>query len=78
MKANEAPEKIYKTTTYLDERKSGVVKWKDKPVAGAENIEYTRTDAFIDKACLYLFENYHGEKLSLRMIENFRKYLKGE
>lgn len=38
----------------------------------------TTADAFIEKACEFLFENYHGEKLSLRMIENFRKYMKGE
>ena len=39
---------------------------------------YIREDAFIKKACEFLFKNYHGEKLSTRMIENFRKYLKGE
>ena len=27
----------------------------------------------LDKVCQYLFENYHGEKLSLRMIEDLRK-----
>jgi hypothetical protein len=27
----------------------------------------------LDKMCQYLFENYHGEKLSLRMIEDLRK-----
>lgn len=40
--------------------------------------EYTRTDAFIEKACKFLFDNYHGEKLSLKMIENFKKYMEGE
>ena len=49
MKANEAPEKIYRTTTYLD-NDNGKTLWKKAPVAGAENIEYTRTDAFIEKA----------------------------
>lgn len=34
-------------------------------------------DAFIEKACKFLFENYHGEKLSLRMIDDFRKHMKG-
>lgn len=77
MKANEAPEKIYRTTTYLDNDK-GKTLWKEAPVKGAENIEYTRTDALVEKSCNFLFENYHGEKLSLRMIENFRRYLKGE
>ena len=41
------------------------------------DVEYTRTDVFIDKARKFLFENYHGEKLSLRMIDNFINYLKG-
>jgi len=50
MKANKAPEKIYRTTFYLDNDK-GDTKWKKTPVTGAENIEYTRTDAFIEKAC---------------------------
>lgn len=35
-------------------------------------------DAFIKTSCEYLFENYHGEKLSLKMIEDFKKYMKGE
>lgn len=71
-----APEKIYLYPSDL----AGIdyeAEWGDKPW-GEDCVEYTRTDAFIDKACLYLFENYHGEKLSLRMIENFKKYLKGE
>ena len=55
MKAN-APEKIYRTTLYLDNDK-GETKWKIVPVAGAENIEYTRTDAFIEKVYNYL-KNY--------------------
>lgn len=50
MKANEVPEKIYRTTFYLDDDK-GDTKWKKTPVAGAENIEYIRKDAFIEKAC---------------------------
>ena len=70
MKAN-APEKIYIQPNTHDG-------WFERNNLTESLIEYTRTDAFIDKACLYLFENYHGEKLSLRMIENFRKYLKGE
>ena len=68
----EAPKKIYLYQSDL----AGIdyeAEWGDKPW-GEDCVEYTRTDAFIDKACLYLFENYHGEKLSLRMIENFRKY----
>lgn len=46
----EAPRKIYRTTTYLDDDKGKTV-WKEHSVAGAENIEYVRTDVFIKKAC---------------------------
>lgn len=88
MKANEAPEKIYKTVTYLDERKRGDVKWKDKPVAGAENIEYIQIDAFIEKACSWLKENCKDyiivdidnkyEGIDGLFLEDFIKYMKGE
>lgn len=35
-------------------------------------------EVWLEKACEYLFENYHGEKLSLRMIDDFKNYMKGE
>jgi hypothetical protein len=72
MKANEAPEKIYRTTFYLDDDK-GDTKWKKAPVAGAENIEYVRTDAFIEKACEWLDSHMVGWKKDF--IENFRNYM---
>lgn len=37
--------------------------------AGAEWADQT----MVDKVCQYLFDNCHGEKLSLRMIEDLRK-----
>ena len=77
MKANGAPEKIYRTTTYLDNDK-GKTLWERKPVAGAENIEYTRTDAFIKKACSWLENNLQGIVGGSIYIEDFRKYMKGE
>lgn len=49
MKANEAPEKIYRTTTYLDNN-IGKTVWKVTPVKGAENIEYVRKDALLEWA----------------------------
>ena len=72
MKAN-TPEKIY-----LDSYGSGFSHGFHTNKLNDNDIEYTRTDAFIDKACKYLFENYHGEKLSLRMIEDLKNYMKGE
>jgi hypothetical protein len=83
-----ALEKIYRTTTYLDERKRGDVKWKNKPVAGAENIEYTRTDALMKKAVefmknanLYLYHCISEECDYVdtdKFIDDFKKYVKGE
>ena len=81
MKAN-APEKIYRTTTYLDNDK-GKTLWKTKPVAGAENIEYTRTDVVIEwiknKVDKYIVDTpmccYFDHK---RAIEDFKNYMKGE
>lgn len=70
MTANEAPEKIFMPNELLSEEWTRHIEGQD--------IEYTRTDAFIKKACEYLFENYHGEKLSLRMINDFKNYMKGE
>lgn len=88
MKAN-APEKIYLTTTYLDNDK-GKALWKKDPVAVAENIEYTRTDAFIEKACAWIKENITNNPkansvlvrngcVTLGMlVEDFKKYMEGE
>ena len=46
--------------------------------AGAEWADEHPSPAWVEKACRFLFDNYHGEKLSLRMIEKFRKYMEEE
>lgn len=46
MKANKAPEKIW-----IDNLDEGF--WFDSP-SGNKSVEYTRTDAFIEKACSYI------------------------
>lgn len=86
MKAN-APEKIYRTTTYLDNNK-GKTLWRTKPVMGAENIEYIRKDALIEKARKWFeecFMNVHKWEISTyefeniqSMIDEFRKYMEEE
>ena len=59
MKANEAPEKIYCESDGLGNIvKAHNNKWPDDE---AENIEYIRTDAFIEKAENF-FENYLEEE----------------
>lgn len=87
MQANEVPEKIYRTTTYLNSDRGKTI-WKSKPVPGAENIEYTRTDAFIEKAKKYLEERFINEVSIIaggpvvihfnQAFDNFIKYMKGE
>lgn len=77
----EAPKKVYRTTTYLDSDRGKTV-WKNKPVPGAENVEYTRTDAFIEKAKNWLYLqlneiNMEGEDME-SFLKDFRNYMKGE
>lgn len=90
MKANEAPEKIY----LFENPISGTPddRWLSKR-SDDNDIEYIRTDAFIEKACDWLrthsemdfFElipvgNYcgAGNLNKKKMIEDFRNYMKGE
>ena len=82
-----APEKIYLEKTYPD---NGVLPNGLNYNQSPNDIEYTRTDAFIEKACEFISLNvtdyidvtYKGgiEHLALqeKFIENFKKYMKGE
>lgn len=70
MKANEAPEKIYVHKSQY---------WG--LMANEENItekgiEYTRTDAFIEKAKSWLENNLQGIVGGSIYIEDFEEYLK--
>ena len=80
MKANEAPEKIYlqEPTKVRTEKKYD------------NDVEYTRTDAFIEKVCVWLKESITNNPECNRivskkgvitmgmLIEDFRNYMKGE
>lgn len=81
MKANEAPEKLY-YAPYGDMR-------EDYPITD-NDIEYIRSDAFIEKAAGFLY-NYnqkqvlkHGARATLGCgeytinVDEFRKYMKGD
>ena len=88
MKANEAPEKLYLDTT---DNPDNV--WLrafrppfNKPPFNT-GIEYTRTDAFIEKACEFLKSyrqdtcdglGYIAGIVNDETIEDFKKYMKGE
>ena len=70
MKANEAPEKIYF---------SGQQQWSN-PFIGLmqkcadTDIEYTQTEAFIEKACRYI-SLHQCEYID---FDEFKNYMKGE
>lgn len=86
MKANEAPEELYLHPTV----KGNVgVSWLTFPLTN-EDIEYTRTDAFIEKATKFLYDynknmvKKHGARAVLGCSEftinvyDFKKYMEGE
>lgn len=81
MKANEAPEKIY----LFENPISGTPddRWLTKRSCEAD-IEYTRTDVFIEKACEWLsknspdYINYFISHDFGKFVEDFRKAQKGE
>ena len=84
MKANEAPEKIYVTESMLFMTNPEITLQRN-----GNKLEYTRTDAFIEKAIEWLKENkYHpfigcedcclSGFLTDEFIEEFRKVMKGE
>ena len=93
MKANEAPEKLY---VQLPSNKWIGRTWDETPIKegdnpnwkNATNIEYSRTDAFIEKACSWLKENCKDyiivdidnkyEGVDGLFFEDFRNYMKGE
>ena len=81
-----APEKIYVHIR----KKPFEITFSEVIEKDVSNIEYTRTDAFIEKACDWLKENKdkylyntgeRGEYIptcSGKMIDEFRNYMKGE
>lgn len=76
MKANEAPERVYLSknifSTYLYQ-----VPDPDDETA----VEYTRTDAFIEKAADYIANNMRCNGYTLqtkvKFIKDFKKYMHG-
>ena len=84
MKANEAPERIY---LYPSDRAGEAYEdeWGDRP--WSDSVEYTRTDAFIEKAAAYLNEKFYFNNLHYavenntfncmeEMFEDFEEYMK--
>ena len=71
MKANEAPEKLYVDT---EDRLSDSILYGFTQKRKDNDIEYVRTDAFIDKVCMYLNEHREGV-IEDDYIKNLRKYM---
>lgn len=73
-----APKKIYITKNLLGELRNG---WDALPSDAFTNIEYTRTDAFIEKAAEWLNNFYNEDTHSYLIDEDIKKfinYMKGE
>jgi hypothetical protein len=83
MKAN-APENIY-----VHVKKGRTLNTWNSEWIGVNDIEYTRTDAFIEKAAKWLsnipiedmeykYDEFNTSEGWYKMIEDFRNYMKGE
>ena len=72
MKSNEVPEKLY-----FGESDKGLLDiYSDRE--SNDEVEYVRTDAFIEKACSWLKNNLQGVVGGSIYIEDFRNYMEGE
>lgn len=79
----EAPEKIY-----VHVKGNKVTNTWNSTWIGVHDIEYTRTDAFIDKACVKLKKlmydslmfqgRLHREEVINSFVEDFKNYIKEE
>ena len=88
----EAPEKIYlQACGDCQDNECDNCKFEDLEYLGTwckdrifeKDIEYSRTDAFIEKACKYLepiiFSMNLGDRPDTdKFVDDFRKYMKGE
>lgn len=74
MKESEAPEKLYLSDIqrYFDDKDktASTIKYAD------DDIEYIRTDAFIEKACDYLNNSCRRFILTEKDIDDFKNYMK--
>jgi len=89
MNAN-APEKIYMTPCFGAPNNVLLASFSKSHLNFHRDIEYTRTDAFIDKACEYWYQynrnmvKKHGARAVLGCseftvnVEGFKKYMEGE
>ena len=76
MKADKAPEKIILSA----DRDTQIIndEWVINDYTDNIKIEYTRTDAFIERAETWLRKNQQGFILTDKDITDFINYMKGE
>lgn len=76
----EAPEKIYMTPSFGEPDNVLLASFSKSHLDFHRDIEYTRTDAFIEKACEWLkkevVEDYKGV-LWENLIEDFKNHMNG-
>jgi len=79
VKATEAPEKIYLFENPIDGTPD--YRWLSKRSC-SDDVEYTRTDVFIEKAVEYIANNMRCDGYTLqtkvKFIRKFRNYMEGE
>ena len=79
----EAPEKIYlQKNTTTDCYGEFWPEWFEARAKDSD-VEYTRTDAFIEKACEFLKDRIEHDSIDYPMatkhlVEDFKKYMRGE
>lgn len=81
MKANEAPEKIYMTPSFGEPDNVLLASFSKSHLNFHRDVEYTRTDAFIEKAWDWIEDNMlssNQQDKSRSFCEQFRNYMKGE
>ena len=78
MKANEAPEKLY---VDVNDNLSDSFLYGFTEKRKEDDIEYTHTDSFIERACdahCKLCKMPNCRRNECKMIDDFRKYMEGE
>ena len=76
MKTNEAPEKIYMTPSFGEPNNVLLASFSKSHLNFHRDIEYIRTDAFIEKAVKYIANHFLAPGMN-NEIEDFVNYMKG-